>query len=450
VPRSLSRPRGAHGPVLRVSAIPPEEFGPTAGAQAVRDAATTQAVTSAGWGSFTTLSPANTAAENQTLIDDDATGRIWWPKGTGAGYSPSTSGFSIKPGQEHRLESIAGRTRTSSDSAIITPTGNYGFQTPGAGGAPIILRGGVITGADLYGLVVNNNPGFVMTDTICELGNTGILIQYSSTIQRCIFRDNTNKGIGASSSWTTLVLENIEIDNNNTSQTAPDVDSSGCKILLSGGAGTESLTVQGIWAHDNYGRGFWCDSMHAGSVLIEESVFENNAWNGFMYEESWGTSIARRLYVTGNCWETGVGAGNWNRMCQVLYSRSNGNDGGGGGHGFSNNWIVGTGDTAPIALIDNLPSNREMSAFNAHDNDIYFDSTFHERIGGKFGPGEDIPNSELYIADNNIFDFNTYHAPDTSLAYWVWGTPGGDSQTELTFAQWQAFSQDVNSTFEVI
>jgi len=412
-------------------------FGPLAGPQSVRDAATCGAVgvfSGAPGTDFTQLNPANSSATNQAAINNDTTGQIWWPLGT---YVAPTGGFQARHGQDHHLECPSGRIRSAANSAVIAGT-NYGIQTQGGTGAAISIRGGVFSGATLYGIVVND-PATTIEDTICETNTVGLLIQYSTTVRRSIFRDNTSKGLGAGLSWQALVLENLEFDNNNTSHTDPANDASGCKILLPVEDVAASLTARFIWAHDNYGRGFWCDTMLVGTATIEENVCEDNSWNGLMYEASTGTASIRRNWVAGNCWETGVPAGNWNRMSQVLISRSDGLDGGGGGIDVEFNYLDGTGDTAPLALIHNgVPANPQSNATHVTQNDMWFRSTFGERVGGKHGPSTTVGTSTLFNTGNNTFEGNSYHAPNTTASYFTWGSPGG-AATNMDFTTWKTF-----------
>ncbi len=81
-------------------------------------------------GSYTTLSPSNTVAANQALIDADATGQIWWPAGT---YRLTSSATIYRPrtNQIHRFET--GPLRIPSDTAVIKGSAIVTGWTQGSG-----------------------------------------------------------------------------------------------------------------------------------------------------------------------------------------------------------------------------------------------------------------------------------------------------------------------------
>src|SRR3990172_6132096 len=93
-------------------------FGPTAGAQFVRDNAGPRGSITEPVAAHTTMVPANSVSANQTLLTNDATGVIWWPKGT---YAMTTTGYSIKAGLVNHLET--GPLRPAADTALLDISG---------------------------------------------------------------------------------------------------------------------------------------------------------------------------------------------------------------------------------------------------------------------------------------------------------------------------------------
>jgi len=438
-----SFPRFAHGPVLR-AVTASEVFGPTLGAAFVRSEAVPQAVTvfsgTAGV-DFTQLNPASSSSANQTSITNDTTGEVWWPKGT---YVAPSNGFSLKAGQEHRLESPAGGTRSASNTALIDGQNSalYGVQTP-ASGAAITIRGGLIIRCTNYGIVHSLPNGLTVEDTVLELNTYGALFQYDITFRRSISRTNTIGGFSLTTSgWSAALLENLELTGNNTSD---DLDGGGCKILRPVPA-VGTLTARGIWSHDNSGRGWWQDTSRVHTSLLEESVFEGNELSGMFIENQYGTTTIKRNYVAGNG-TTVSPPQNWNRSPNVLFSASDGSLGGGAGIDFFLNWIDATGDAPAVGLIDPLAQVAGTKQIHVFDNDIWIRSTSDERMGGKLD-ADAFSTSPLY-GGTNTFETNHYHVPKTASNYFSWGSLGG-GPSDLDFAGWQAFGHDDGGTMVVI
>ena len=281
----------------------PSGYGPTAGAQPVRDGTIPHAVTIPS-GTFTTVNPGDNIAGKITTAGTN--GKLWFTKG------PHPAGATLAPlaGQQWYLESPAGYTRDATDSAVLT--GNDAIQTAlvQTAVAGVQIRGGVFEhqgtalSEDFRAAIQHTNGAaagggsWLVEDAIIRNNRVkGLILNGPNSIaRRCYIHSNGMYGI---SGGTTAVVsgttyEYCRVSNNNTLHFNPVFDAGGTKW-----SNCPSTTVQYSWFHDNYGSGVWFDGTNY-NILIQENVIENNRNWGVFYEISYGGTMIKRNLLSHN------------------------------------------------------------------------------------------------------------------------------------------------------
>jgi len=420
----------------------PSGYGPTAGAQPVRDGTIPHAVTIPS-GTFTTVNPGDNIAGKITTAGTN--GKLWFTKG------PHPAGATLAPlaGQQWYLESPAGYTRDATDSAVLT--GNDAIQTAlvQTAVAGVQIRGGVFEhqgtalSEDFRAAIQHTNGAaagggsWLVEDAIIRNNRVkGLILNGPNSIaRRCYIHSNGMYGI---SGGTTAVVsgttyEYCRVSNNNTLHFNPVFDAGGTKW-----SNCPSTTVQYSWFHDNYGSGVWFDGTNY-NILIQENVIENNRNWGVFYEISYGGTMIKRNLLSHN--GEGDPSDDIFNNPQLLVSTCDGQ--GTGSATFQSiditkNQIIGF--KRAVYLIDTaghisgFPGTRSV---HVYDNDITFTTSATDRVGA----GGNTTSDQIYTRDNT-FEDNHYHTPNTALAYFHWsgGSPGVG--VDKTWAQWNAFGHD--------
>jgi len=481
---SLRLRRGA-----KTTAVPPPNtYGPTLGAPAVRLAAHPRVVSifSGTPGvNFTQLNPANSQATNQAAITNDATGRVWFPKGT---YSWNGA-LNLKSNTEYRLEGPeiinpgpGGGTRTSANSAVIDFNGGEGVavQMPGGTLTNIIFSGGKIqnvgtSGSASYGLVLSADNSTVQDVEFDDCHERAIDIQdFSVVIQHCYIHHSGHVAMNSGGEGSVQILKNMFYRNLTRTyavgSTGDNVDPGGFggtnKTLQLGGTSSQVFAYN--WVDSDQGFGPWWDYYRPASgagALIEENVIENCAGAGIFYEASYGGTRIRRNYLKNNGYGQNSAiiapgpSGLWTQTLfnrgQIQISCADGNAAAGlpGGIEIANNILDASsgGEALPhpmcVSIIngDWQPAT-QPSGLNFHHNQIWIRGagSFQQAVGG-FDQGT---IKELWVAPMT-FNNNDYHVQSLSNSNWRWDS-GTGSGIPKTFSEWQGYGFDVNSTRAVI
>lgn len=169
---------------------------------------------------------------------------------------------------------------------IETIVSNYAFA---GGGSGVTLQSLIIEkygaeGDDGTGGAVNLGTGWTLEDSEIRWNHYGgVWSGTDSTLQRSRIHHNGAEGLGGAGS--NILVENNEIDHNNTARYNPGWGGGGSKWVFTG-----NLTVRGNFSHHNIGPGFW-DDINNIDVLYEDNVIEDNTRAGIFHEIGYAATI---------------------------------------------------------------------------------------------------------------------------------------------------------------
>jgi hypothetical protein len=282
-------------------------------------------------------------------------------------------------------------------------------------------------------------------------GQMGCLIHGSVTASHCSFTNNGRYGVaggGASGGMGNPTIEYCLIDNNNTSQFAPDFDAGGTKFTY-----TNNMIVRYNWIKNNFGFGVWHDGTNM-RLSCHNNVSENNLFAGFFYEISYGGTVYEHNYAAGNAIGNGTWpAGQYNGGA-ILVSCSPCD-----ATGYNNNVAgqEGPNITGEIRYNDlDTPASGSPNGIALIDHAFHFEGkcrnwyVHHNRIfhrgntNGRTGLF-DLGNANLITqpAANNHFDFNEYHVVTTGTTYY-------ECDGVKTLTTMRAAGHEVNGTEGII
>lgn len=418
-----------------------EIFGPTNGAQSVRDNAGPRPITvpSGAIGFASTGELSLQININQSGSSFVALNNIDW---TGNVNATAKAPKIYVP--NNRIMNGGGRN-------IIGLSLGNGAEVHGG----VWTNFGSSTGQDFHQPIIASGSGsakVVQDATFHTNFNKGVHCQGSNvTFDHCLMHTNGRYGWGGSESaagvrHTGFEITNCEWYNNNTRGLPMDFDAGGNKVLA-----CLDTYVANCWGHDNQGAGLWFD-FNPGAHIVEENVFEDNARWGFFYEvgtgvesEGWTASAQiRNNHFLNNVTSDD---GSWFNSVEMLASCSDGAMNGGLGYEIHHNIIDST--HRALGFVDHNCHPFDVRNFSAHDNDVYLRTTNLGRVGGEVitvsgSPScDDIPYADPFAgSSNNDFTNNHYHVQNTGLAYWRW------NGTNRTWAQWQALGHDTSGSLE--
>jgi hypothetical protein len=410
-------------------------YGPQNGPQSVRDGASPGDVTvfpGTPNVNFTQLNPANSQATNQSAITNDTTGKVWWPKGT---YNVSGQ-YTLKQNTEYRLESVAGYTRSASDTAVLNGPGNAAGNTDAVTLTNATWKGGKIqnftSGMVLYG-------GCVVEDVeVTNIYNVGVgSLGSNNRVTRGWIHHNGKYGITANPQVvpvqeTNVIFEYLRINDNNTRVLATDIDAGSSKFLF-----IDGHVLRFCWFDHNYGNGPWWDT-NCQNVTCEENVIENHyagtaaeLHSGLFYEACFGgTVIQHNLLLNNGSTNGSLGNGN------VQISSARGANGGANAVILLTRNKVDCGDGAIAQLgMHNGHVGELTHGVHVEDNEVWLRGTATSKFGGSTA-------GELSGQDN-LFSNNKYKVASLSTAYWHWNTV---QFTPRTWADWQGFGFDTDAS----
>lgn len=408
-------------------------FGPTSGAQWVRDNAGPRGSITEPVAAHTTMVPANSVTANQTLLTNDATGVIWWPKGT---YAMTTTGYSIKAGLVNHLET--GPLRTASDTAILDMSGTT-TDVVQVAGANVEWHGGIIEGGawGMRGMPGGVNDNFLIEDAELRYASEsnfaggasdGSNNQVGLTVQYCLFHHGGQHNVHL------IYVDNMTYEHNeshdgnaNHEEGTPPPDRTpndegSVKLLHVSG-----LVYRYNYSHDNDGSD-WFDT-NVSNCTIDENVLENNQMTGIFCEAN-DNVIIQRNYFKDNML-TGPG-GDW------TYGP------------YCHNLNISRSDNVEVTLNDFYMTDA-VTYLHAGDIMVRYQTgltglrVHHNRFSKTFIPSGDdhggfitMHNSEVqaaYAVSDNTYDYNEYHVLAAQSGADHFHRAGDDDRT---WAEWQA------------
>ena len=447
-------------PILALGppADPGEEFGPTAGVQAVRDGAGPRTVADPGGGTAF-----NTSSDIQTLIDSNSANTLFVTSTTGTYNNFRGIVYSQKHPRFYFVGAAAGYEINggSVDGIGLNGTGSgangglevhggtwiaYGHPTGtnvsvfpiniGGGGGDSVIADAIFT--------ANNQSGLSIFINAADSGTRATML-----VTHCTLSSNGRYGMPGSSTGTndnwfyTPTLEYCIIDGNNTRGFEPGDDTGGQKFGYSTGGNWRYN-----WYKNNEGHSCWLDGYNRNAT-IAENVIENNNGLGIFYEISRGGSVIEHNYLLDNgdntdqnypfnatqitvscspCDATGASHPGPDVTSEVRYNDAD-----------------ASGYATACILYDHsgqAPSEQTRNWY-VHHNRLWQRAA--SGVTGRCGLAD--PHNEDNITDvaaNNLFDFNEYHVADDTGAYW-------EADGSKTFAQFQAAGHEANgSVVEIV
>jgi parallel beta-helix repeat protein len=338
--------------------------------------------------------------------------------------------FRIMPGRHVHVAVIpkSGNQFIGDPGAIMDGQNNMDFAFSG-GAANVVLDNleitgylggsahiGAIQGYDATGWVLNNL-------NVHDNAYLGANLRGSFTVTGGSYHHNGQYGLAVTQALNS-VIDGAELSYNNLAGVAdPLRDAGGIKVSNSNG-----MTIRNVNSHHNNGPGIWYDINNQSSVLENNTVHDNN-YAGIFYEISYSGIIrGNTVSHNGTADSNYTGAG-------ILVSASPDVQ-------VVGNTVVASTSHGIIALQEDRGSGifglYQTRNLSVHDNTVTLPS------GKRSGMLDFISSSDksAMLSDrNNIFNNNNYTIAGNTLPFYP-GNLNAVSQTG-----WQAFGQDVGSTF---
>ena len=245
--------------------------------------------------------------------------------------------------------------------------------------------------------------------------------------------NNGEAGIATGNS-SSILFEYNTVSNNNYAKVAYDTEAGGSKF-----AGSSNLSILNNTFSGNDGCALWVDG-GSSEATISGNTVTNNTLDGIRFEYSHHGTISGN--VLGNNGQSASGTCTATRnareivVCDSDYTTVTGNT-------LTSNCggITLTHSTHRLSLV--VPVDDIVT-----DNTITYSgsTTIKNRIGGEDGQ---IPPPLFNSANNNYFDYNTYHFASNGLLNmdnWVWGGTFGTTAQTHDWPQWRSAGQDIHGT----
>lgn len=441
--RNRSRVRPSSG-AIRVATS--NDFGPSFGAQLVRDNAGPRAVSDPGGGRIQITTADN--ANFNTILSSNPSATFWIRAGT---YNRTSA---ITP--------TSGQTLVFEDGAIIDGGGTDTAGIYVNGATNVTIRGGLVRNwGSTTNLGISGRGILVGTDTssnctiedVTATGNyyLGIACQSSATVSYCAMNDNGKLGYAGGKN---IEYYRCEVSGNNTRLTDPGGEAGAGKT-----AGVDAISVNWAesWVHDNLGFGVWYDTAASnptgGDFTVQECVIEGNQRSGLFFEGTAGGCTAYRNYISDNGFDGSIGGqspSNVNNV-QVRIACADEREGVGiRGNVYRNILDYTRTPTATdpgwlLMLWNHNGHPERLFNWDIHDNQFWLRTTQTGDVGGldtatDLGGGE----TQVWDGDNDYYD-NKYYVASMSTSFWRWDSGAGTGVAK-TWAEWQAFGQDTSGT----
>jgi hypothetical protein len=259
----------------------------------------------------------------------------------------------------------------------------------------------------------------------------GINLGPRNTLRRAYVHHNTTMGMGAEG--VAVLVEDIELSYNNwvtRSSWIGDEGGGGVKFW-----DTDSLIVRNSYSHHNWGPGFWNDYNNR-NVLYEGNRAEDNSGPGFYHEISrsaiyrYNTSKRNGLWPQDWIWAGGIQIAN-SEDVEVYGNRFEDNKG--------SSISVTQQDRPGCGWLPCLTKN-----VSVHDNTVIVRGR-----GYAAAAGHDCATcsnaATFYDPSNGIFFQNNNYYVTSQIIGWSW-----QQSASRTWAEWQAYGQDVAGTRNII
>jgi parallel beta-helix repeat protein len=246
----------------------------------------------------------------------------------------------------------------------------------------------------------------------CEIRlNHGAGIRTSHQMQILNNYIHHNGQLGLGGLGDNMLIEGNEIAHNNYAGFSSGWEAGGSKWVR-----TNHLTVRNNSSHHNKGPGLWTDGDNINTVYDMNTVTDNDD-AGIFHEISYDATI-RNNTVRNN----GKAPDNrWLYGAQILISSSR------NAQVYRNRVEVDALAGNGIAIIQQNRGTGLYGPYVTIGNYIHHNVVTYRGDHGLSGAAADF-NPDAMFNGNNLFDYNTYHAPHLHSSRWVWGGKKKDWQ----------------------
>lgn len=223
----------------------------------------------------------------------------------------------------------------------------------------------------------------------------GLVAKDGSIIRNNYIHHNGQMGIRAGGD--DLVFENNILAFNNVRGYRNNWETGGVKF-----AHTENLVVRNNCVHDNYGPGLWADIDNV-NALFEGNYVLRNQRMGIYHEIGFKAEIRDNIVL-----QTAYNySPSWMWDANICLSSSSDT----AVHGNVVE-VAATGGNG-ISIVDNV-----REGYVAHNNTVYENEIIY--LGNSGRSGAAATSDDPLFWTTNVFDRNTYHAPDLDQPRWNW------------------------------
>jgi parallel beta-helix repeat protein len=245
--------------------------------------------------------------------------------------------------------------------------------------------------------------------------------------------NNGEAGI-ASGGGSNILYQYNTVSSNNYAKVTYVTEAGGSKF-----AGSSNLHILNNAFSGNDGVGLWVDADCNGATISGNTV-TNNTLDGIRYEYSHHGTISGNV-LRNNGQSASGGCTMTRNAREIVLSDSDYTTVTGNTLTSNCGGITLTHGTHRLPLV--VPVDDIVT-----DNTITYSgsTTITNRIGGLDGQ---TPPLMFNGANNNYFDYNTYHFASNGLLnmdHWLWGGTYGINQKLRDWAQWRAAGQDIHGT----
>lgn len=341
----------------------------------------------------------------QTIIDSKAPGTTYWFP---TGVFPRV-----------RLLPKYGDTLLGAPGAILK--GEYALAEAIGGNAPnVTIRNLVVeeyanpVQSGAINAIAASGWKVINVDTRRNRGG-GLRTGHGLLVQRTYIRSNGQ--IGICGMGDDIIVEDSEINNNNTDNHDAGWEAGGSKFVE-----TNRLMVRRCFFHHNNGPGFWTD-INNRETTCTECVVEDNVNIGIYHEISYAARIFKNQVR-----RNGHGYPVWGWGAGIAVSASSDTE------VFDNDLVDNAGGIVGIQQRRVHESGVPWLVQNlwVHDNRVRFSKGYNGLL-------EDQNDHAIFDSRNNRFDRNAYVVPNCGDGYWAF-------KGAVSFSAWRAAGHDVNGT----
>jgi parallel beta-helix repeat protein len=320
-------------------------------------------------------------------------------------------------------------------SGDVLDGGNRSAVFDGGGTIAYAVTGASVANVTIKGLTVQNYANPLQTGAIQSFGTTGWVIENNHITHNAgagvtfdggaqvignLLDYNTQEGYACHGNHD-LFKGNTIAYNNAALTVSWGWEAGGGKCW-----GTQYLTVDGNYSHDNGGPGLWTDTDNAFTTYSNNTVANNYA-SGIMHEVSWSATITGNT-ATGN----GFGdKGGWLWDAGILLSSSGGQDAA-DPIVVSSNTVTGNYDG--ITVVEQSRGSGAYGTYQAQN--VHVSNNTVSMSTGATGVATDYGDTGIW-GRNITFAGDHYTLGSTSGSYFAWA--GGLRQ----WASWQSYGNDV-------